>query len=418
MSQRVHLLILLHGLWGNTGHLAALEQAIKEKHTESDQNGEVLEVLLPKSNESVATYDGIDWGGERIADEIYNCVEELREKEKVVVKLSFTGYSLGGLIARYILGILEQRKFFDNVEPMNFTTIATPHLGQFKYSSMVSSLMGALGPKLLSRTGKQFYCQDKWSSDGRPLIEVLADPDKIFFKALSRFKYLKIYANAIYDTLVPYCTAAIETEDVFAEYMGNGIKIEMEEDYECVIKKFTLPDTPPPKAAMFSRKWFAAKKPRPLLPPTAQLRFPFNIVLYATLPFLLIPAISYGLYKFSVDSKASEERIKQFESEESYPKKLVALFETLEHEIESTTADAVKNPEGAPYPVMSPDLHPIITPEQKKIARWLNRLPFEKTLAFFPGVRNSHALIVWKDKTTQHKRGESVVRHWADHLIL
>ena len=31
-------------------------------------------------------------------------------------------------------------------------------------------------PRLLSRTGEQFYCADKWSPSGRPLLEVMADP--------------------------------------------------------------------------------------------------------------------------------------------------------------------------------------------------------------------------------------------------
>lgn len=31
-------------------------------------------------------------------------VEDLARKDKVVVKLSVTGYSLGGLVARYMLG--------------------------------------------------------------------------------------------------------------------------------------------------------------------------------------------------------------------------------------------------------------------------------------------------------------------------
>lgn len=396
----------------------ALERAIKDKNAEPNKDGEILEVFLPKSNESLATYDGIDWGGERIADELCERVEELAKEDKVVVKLSITGYSLGGLIARYMLGILEHRKFFEKIEPVNFITIAAPHMGLFQYSSMVSSLMGALGPKLLSRTGKQFYCQDKWSSnDERPLLEVMADPGKIFFKMLSRFKYLRLYANATHDLLVPYCTSAIETEDVFAEYLSNGIKIEMEEEYECVIKKFTLPDTPPPKPAFLSRKWFENKKPRPLLPPAAQFRFPFNIIVYTLLPFLAIPAFSFLLYRLSVHSKGSEARIKLLESDESYPKKLISIFKELEQEIESAAADMVNNPEGEPYPIADPSLHPVITSTQKKMARWLNQLPFQKNLAFFPRVRNSHAVIVHKDGIPQHKQGESVVRHWADHFV-
>lgn len=72
--------------------------------------------------------------------------------------------------------ILRQRGFFDNVTPVNFNTVATPHLGLLRYPSFFSSLASLLGPRLLSRTGEQFYCVDKWSKRGRPLIEVMADP--------------------------------------------------------------------------------------------------------------------------------------------------------------------------------------------------------------------------------------------------
>ncbi len=43
-------------------------------------------------------------------------------------------------------------------------------------NSLVSSLTSSLGPKLLSRTGKQMYCVDQWSPKGRPLLVVMADP--------------------------------------------------------------------------------------------------------------------------------------------------------------------------------------------------------------------------------------------------
>lgn len=72
--------------------------------------------------------------------------------------------------------VLQQRGFFDTVTPVNFNTFATPHIGLPRYPSIMSSLFSSLGPKLLSRTGEQFYCVDRWSATGRPLIEVMADP--------------------------------------------------------------------------------------------------------------------------------------------------------------------------------------------------------------------------------------------------
>ena len=59
---------------------------------------------------------------------------------------------------------------------MNFNTVATPHIGLIRYPTFRSTLFATLGPKLLSRTGEQFYAVDKWSARGRPLLEVMADP--------------------------------------------------------------------------------------------------------------------------------------------------------------------------------------------------------------------------------------------------
>lgn len=65
------------------------------------------------------------------------------------------------------------------MEPVNFATIATPHIGLLRDSSLYSSLSFTIGPALLSRTGEQFFGVDKWSATGRPLLEVMADPSTL-----------------------------------------------------------------------------------------------------------------------------------------------------------------------------------------------------------------------------------------------
>jgi alpha-beta hydrolase superfamily lysophospholipase len=76
--------------------------------------------MLPETNRGESTYDGIDWGGERVATEvsesiyvddcfndlvqIFQEVEKLRNKGKRVTRFSITGHSMGGLLARYVIG--------------------------------------------------------------------------------------------------------------------------------------------------------------------------------------------------------------------------------------------------------------------------------------------------------------------------
>lgn len=128
-----------------------------------------------------------------------------------VTRLSVTGYSLGGLIARYVVGwvspsclsfhtgltdssshqsVLHQRGFFHDVEPINFNTIATPHIGMPRYASLLSALMAACA-KHLSRTGEQLYCLDTWSTTGRSLLDVMADPGKHNLYAFSEIMEVK-----------------------------------------------------------------------------------------------------------------------------------------------------------------------------------------------------------------------------------
>jgi hypothetical protein len=64
----VHLLVLIHGMWGNPNHLAELDRIIRE--TKANTDDLELHVLLAQTNRDESTYDGIDWGGERVAQEV------------------------------------------------------------------------------------------------------------------------------------------------------------------------------------------------------------------------------------------------------------------------------------------------------------------------------------------------------------
>lgn len=55
----------------------------------------------------------------------------------------------------------------------------------------MSSVYSALGPKLLSRTGEQFYCVDEWSPNGQPLLLTMADPGE-WPSSYHRFPYLSL----------------------------------------------------------------------------------------------------------------------------------------------------------------------------------------------------------------------------------
>lgn len=108
--------------------------------------------------------------------QVYEEIDKLKSEGRIVTRFSACGYSMGGLIARYLIGVLHIRNFFDSVTPVNFTTFATPHVGIPRYPGLLSSIVSKAGPRMLSVSGEQFFHTDSWSTTGRPLLAVMADP--------------------------------------------------------------------------------------------------------------------------------------------------------------------------------------------------------------------------------------------------
>jgi hypothetical protein len=108
--------------------------------------------------------------------QVYEEIDKLTSEGRVVTRFSVCGYSMGGLIARYLLGILHARNFFDTITPVNFTTFATTHVGIPRYPGLLLSVASKVGPRMLSVSGEQFFHADSWSNTGRPLLAVMADP--------------------------------------------------------------------------------------------------------------------------------------------------------------------------------------------------------------------------------------------------
>ena len=107
------LLTALYSLWGNPEHLKYLATSLQEEHPDN------AHVLVAESNSGNSTYDGIELGGERVTREIEDTLEELAKQGQTIRKISIIGYSLGGLIARYAIGLLHHKRWFDKLELHN-----------------------------------------------------------------------------------------------------------------------------------------------------------------------------------------------------------------------------------------------------------------------------------------------------------
>ena len=131
--------------------------------------------------------------------------------------------------------------------------------------------------------------------------------------------------------------------------------------------------------------------------------------------------------------------MQSLEVDSSAGERLAHIIAKLEKEIETTALEAYEHPGGplsiesqavdseAPKkkitqyqhgPHLSPE--PLFTAGQLRCIEDLNKIAqLKKTLVFFEGVANSHAMIIARDpKFEHHRKGEAVLRHWADHFEL
>ncbi|GLI62824.1 hypothetical protein VaNZ11_005574, partial [Volvox africanus] len=197
-----HLFVCQHGLWGSPEDVSFLEQYLRH-------NGWLT--LNARSNSARCTFDGADVCGDRLAEEVVSHVQRLAAGGLRVTHISFAAYSFGGLIARYAAGKLHASGFFSMVAPVNFLTIATPHLGCWEHPSSMSHLAyNNILPWTLSRTGRQLLLADRWlEPEGLPLLAAMARPDCAFHAALATFRKRVLLADIRSDRTVPYTTAAI-----------------------------------------------------------------------------------------------------------------------------------------------------------------------------------------------------------------
>lgn len=195
---------------------------------------EAIEFLNIRSSEGIKTYDGIDVCGRRCIESIREMLEKLEGEDKRVDRISFVGYSLGGLVLRFVVGRLYDEGLFVGaiakdtwkwqLEPVNFLCIATPHLGTLKRPvSVLTRIWNAMGPAVFVRTGRQISLSDTFMN-GLPMLMVLSDPSGCFHKALRLFgDRLTLIANIQNDFTVRFTTAAIESTNPYTRFHSRSI---------------------------------------------------------------------------------------------------------------------------------------------------------------------------------------------------
>lgn len=191
-----HCFVLLHGYMGMGSNLKEFGRALQERF------GADALVVIPRCYALLGTLDGLDVIGGRILAQLRQLVAE----HPSLSALSLVGYSMGGLVARFLAGALfAETPAFLGLAPLNFTTLATPHLGM-RHSGqgwLFRQVLGNLG----GRSGSQMVSAD----EPLQLLALMADRRSVFHRSLVAFERRSLYANAAGDRTVPFWTGFIAT---------------------------------------------------------------------------------------------------------------------------------------------------------------------------------------------------------------
>ncbi|KAK9270765.1 hypothetical protein L1049_026348 [Liquidambar formosana] len=230
-----HLVVMVHGIIGSAQNWRYAEKQFVKKYPRD------VIVHCSERNSTRLTFDGVDVMGKRLAEEVIsviNCHPDLQ-------KISFVGHSLGGLVARYAIAKLygqdPVRKLSQEngdyrsdgsadasveeklkgkiagLEPMNFITSATPHLGSRGHKQVpilcgfyIMEKTASRASWFLGRTGRHLFLTDRDNGKLPLLLQMVKDCEDLpFMSALQSFKRRVVYANARYDNIVGWSTSSL-----------------------------------------------------------------------------------------------------------------------------------------------------------------------------------------------------------------
>lgn len=160
-----------------------------------------------------------------------------------IVKISFIGHSLGGLVQTYAVAYIQKHspQFFDLIKPINFVALASPFLGLNHENPMYVKF--ALDFGLVGRTGQDLgltwraptIARNGWGAivsnlgenahkkvmgepqpESKPLLRIL--PTGPAHRALKKFRNRTVYSNVVNDGIVPLRTSCL----LFLDWQGLG----------------------------------------------------------------------------------------------------------------------------------------------------------------------------------------------------
>ena len=409
-------------------------------------------VLNCQRNAGTFTYDGLDCGAERVCQEIEQRLDQLRRDGIKITKFSIVGYSLGGVVARYVIGLLYHKGLFNEIQPVNFTTFATPHVGsRAPLTGYRHQLWNTLGARTLSKTGQQLFLIDDFRSTGRNILSVMADPESIFIHALAQFPHRTIYTNIVNDRSAVYYTTSISRTDPYTDL--KQLDLHYIKGYEPVLLDPDRPyDILPPPAnqpTLYQR----------ISDSTSTLRegSPRLLLLTVLLPL----GVTFFLLNSLVQDFRSRQRMLLHERDRDklgfgvygaipwmmrdVQANLGVAFEPTnlthdkqfldanaqdpaEHSSHSSTNDASDSSASSsttPISLEKPSTESsssfptlALTPAQFAMIQSLDNVGFRKYPVHIHKGFHSHAAIIRRSKLDTNSEGEVVIGHWLDNVFV
>jgi len=440
-KQMQETILISPSFWGSPQDLSVIASTLRAKHTT-----DTLHILVAKRNSGNYTYDGIELGGERVCQEIEEEISSLKAQGCEIKKLSLVGYSLGGLVARYAVGLLNSKGVFETITPVvsqvtsqspkinplsskkNFTTFVTPHLGvRAPLRGWQNSIWNIFGARTLLTSGRQLFMIDDFRSTGRPLLSILADPDSIFIQGLSKFQRRTLYTNIVNDRSAVYYTTSISKTDPFTNL--DKIDISYLQGYEDVILDPAIPIKLLDSEAQISQNKQKAKQ---LVQSTQTqlLRLPFVLALISYIPIGILTV----LINSSLQALQSQQRIRAYEkgltdiepSHYRVPLLITNIQSTIgevyesvnnaqSHEYLASQAEEelqdsgvlVRNDESG-FATLA------LAESQFKMIRALDEVGWRKCGVHIRKARHSHAAIIVRTEKESFGEGRVVLRHWVE----
>ena len=289
---------------------------------------------------------------------------------------------------------------------------------------------------------------DNFQKSGKPLLEVLGDPESIFIKGLAQFKRLSLYANVKNDLTATYFTTSISKIDPFTDL--DEVKIKYLKGYEEVIvdpAASVLPREPD----VIDLTFYATLVKRFN---TLVGRLPVLIALMIVIPlgsvvFLInsgyqslkssrrirlhengLAGIQPGDYRVPFLIKEVQEAVDGVYENLSNSQGNEYLAVDIEGEIETNRSNSVqgdasqRSGEEAPRPAhgkleksdSSKHIFPTLAlaPYQCRVIDTLDSLGWRKYPVHIQQVRHSHAAIIVRIQKPGYSEGYEVFRHWLD----